>query len=522
MKGTAGGGGAPAGRVRVALLWLAAALISGFTARRYLGPLDEGVLMQAAARMADGQWPWRDFGWSYGPGQPLAVLGLGDSLLSWRVLRVAADATVAVLIWALVRDARPRWALPAWLAAAVTAAQPTSANPTAPALAFSLGAVLLATRGRPAWAGALAALAAFWRPDMGAIAALAAAAVFVLGQRRDRAEKAHDVAGADGGSAVGAGGEVATGAGGEGARTRRARTGGSGRWRGAGSVLVSAAVVGLALYAPFLVAAGPGQVWDALVVQATRDGEYWRLPFPDGFPGGDAKDLLAWLAPYGALVVLAVAAVQRRAVGLVVLGAGAAIYFLSRADLEHAQGLLVLAAGLAALIRPRVLGAALLAILILVGVGNRASALLRPPELTAFQHVRVPPAEAEALTKTVALVQRLVPPGEPIYVAPRRSDLVSFSNPLLHRLTDRPNVLRRDVLLQAKPDEQQAIVAKLRATRPRVIIRWTDPASAAPEPNRRGRASGSRALDDYIDRAYVLQARYGYYDVLLSRSIASR
>ena len=33
-------------------LWLAAALISGFTLRRYLGPLDEGILMQAATRMA--------------------------------------------------------------------------------------------------------------------------------------------------------------------------------------------------------------------------------------------------------------------------------------------------------------------------------------------------------------------------------------------------------------------------------------------------------------------------------------
>ena len=69
--------------MRVALLWLAAALISGFTARRYLGPLDEGVLMQAAARMGSGEWPWRDFSWSYGPGQPLFVLAFGDSLWTW-------------------------------------------------------------------------------------------------------------------------------------------------------------------------------------------------------------------------------------------------------------------------------------------------------------------------------------------------------------------------------------------------------------------------------------------------------
>ena len=113
-----------------------------------------------------------------------------------------------------------------------------------------------------------------------------------------------------------------------------------------------AALGGLVLYAPFLVAAGPGTVWDALVVQATQDGAWWRLPFPDGFGGGDAKDFLAWLAPYLALVVLALAVVRREAIGLVVLGAGAAIYFVSRADLEHAQGLLVVAAAAAALVRP--------------------------------------------------------------------------------------------------------------------------------------------------------------------------
>ena len=129
--------------MRVALLWLAAALISGFTLRRFIGPLDEGILMQAATRMADGQWPWRDFGWAYGPGEPLFVMVanaiFGDSLLWWRLLRVASDATAAVLIWALVREWRPGWAIWAWLAAAVTAAQPVSANPTAPAFAFALG-----------------------------------------------------------------------------------------------------------------------------------------------------------------------------------------------------------------------------------------------------------------------------------------------------------------------------------------------------------------------------------------------
>jgi hypothetical protein len=512
--------------VRLAALWVVAAAISGFTLRRYLGPLDEGILLQAAARMAHGQWPWRDFGWAYGPGQPLFVRVFGDSLLSWRVLRVAADATAAVLVYALVRDVRPRWALWAWLAAAVTAAQPTSANPTAQSLAFALGAAYSATRGRPALAGVLAALAAFWRPDVGVLAALTAAAICIWGQRRageSGAAVRGEAAGAAGeavrGEAAGAAGEAvrgeAAGAAGEAARgeaggeaARRARV------RAASAVLGVAAGAGLVLYAPFLVAAGPVTVWDALVIQATRDGEWWRLPFPDGFPGGDAKDFVAWLLPYAAIVVLALS-IRRP---LAILGAGALLYFTSRADLEHAQALLVVTAALAALVKPKPVGVVVLAMLIAVGGANRASALLKPPDLQPFESVRVPPEEAQSLPKLIAKIHALVPnASEPIYVAPLRSDLVTFSNPLLYVLVDRPNALRRDFLLQAKPQEQRRIIAKL----PRVVIRWTNPDSARAEPNRRGRPSGSTALSDYLAAHYSRVAVYGDYEVL-SRSSASR
>jgi hypothetical protein len=268
-------------------------------------------------------------------------------------------------------------------------------------------------------------------------------------------------------------------------------------------------------------------VWDALVVQATRDGEWWRLPFPNGYTGQDAKDFATWLAPYAALAAVVVAALRaRRAApslaGLLVLAVSAIAYFLSRADAEHAQTLLVVVCALAALAEPRLLLGAVLALLLAVGAANRASALLRPPALAPL-HVegaggtRVPPADAAALAKVVALVQRLVPPRQPIYVAPRRSDLVTFSDPLLHFLTRRPNVLHRDVLLQARPAEQARIVAALERARPKVVIRWTDLASERPEPNRRGRPSGSRALDDYLAGAYRLDARIGRYDVLVPR-----
>jgi hypothetical protein len=442
----------------------------------------------------------------------------GESLLWWRLLRVAADATTAVLIWALVRDARPRWALPAWAAAAVTVAQPVSANPTAPALALALAAVFAAWRGRPGWAGVAAAATAFFRPDVGVLAALAAAAVLAAGARRE------------GATSRGPGSVLSRGrsAGGRssGAISRRSATGGTlgaglhrrRRLPGALVCLLVAALVSMALYAPFVIAAGPGRVWDALVVQAGRDGAWWRLPFPPGYDGGDLKDFATWLAPYAAVVTLVLAAFRfRRVAGLLILGAGAAVYYRTRADLEHAQALLIVAAGLAALVRPKLFGAAVLALLIAVGIANRTSALLRPPDLAPLGDVRVPPADARDIPRVAARVQRLVPPGEPIYVAPRRSDLVTFSNPLLHFFVDRPNVLHRDVLLQAKPEEQANIVDALRARRPKAIIRWTALESARPEPNRRGRPSGSRALDDYLAAAYRLEARYGAYDVLVPR-----
>ena len=123
---------------------------------------------------------------------------------------------------------------------------------------------------------------------------------------------------------------------------------------------------------------------------------------------------------------------------------------------------------------------ACLALVLAGGAANRLSALLRPPDLEPVRlagvpGIRVPPSEAEALPRMVALVQRLVPPGEPVYVAPRRSDLVTLTDPLVHFLVHRPNILRRDALLQARPEEQARIVAALRRARPHAVIRWTRP-----------------------------------------------
>ena len=497
-----------------AALWLAGAVVAGFTIRRYLDYFDEGLLMQAAARVSAGQWPYADFGWPYGPGQPLvnalAFEALGRSVLWWRLLWVAAVATSALLAWDVVRRAAgPRYALVAWAAVALTMAQPATANATPAALALSLGAVAVAAAGREptarraAVAGVLAALTAAWRLDFGVVAGAAVVVTMAL---------------------------------------RGTRTG--------ALVAAGASLAGTALlYLPFAVAAGPGRLWDALVTSSAGDGDWWSLPFPlvyDGrlraWPPGalatDAKDALAYELPLLALVTLGVATVvllrayrERRlpaaAGGVLVLAVGAVGYVASRADELHAQPLLVcacvlgmLAAALASH-RMAVVLVVLIGLVALAGAANRGSALLLPPDLEPVQvdgarAIRVPPAEARALPPLAALVDRLVPEGTPIYVAPRRSDRVTSTAPLIHFLVDRPNVLRRDVLLQARPEEQARIVAVLRRDRP-VVVRWTDPRSSAPEPNRRGRSSGSRALDEHLARAYTLRARFGAFDVLVPR-----
>src|SRR3954449_10399164 len=109
------------------------------------------------------------------------------------------------------------------------------------------------------------------------------------------------------------------------------------------------------------------------------------------------------------------------------------------------------------------------------------------------------------------------PPGEPIYVAPRRSDLVTINNPLLYVLTERPNVLGEDFALQTSAAQQTRIVAALARARPRVVIRWLDPISSKSEPNSRGTPSGAHQLDDWLGANYRVVETDGYYAVLVPR-----
>lgn len=516
------------------VLLLGAAAISGFTLLRELSPYDEGHILLAARRVAQGDWPYADFVFPYGPGHPL-LLGsleelLGPSLLWWRIVRVCADAAVALVVFVLVRREAPLpVALVAWLIAAAAMSQPGGSNPFAVAIALGLCAFAVATAeppraGRDTWrrcaaAGGLVALAGFWRVDFGLFAGLAVVVALAL-----------------------APGERAL------------------RVRAVGTFTLTAAGLGLALYTPFAIAAGPGTLYEQMVADALRYGSYWTLPFPLAFdevfrlwpPGAlaeDLKDLVGFYVPLalvGGLVVGAAACLVRwrwegrpwRWLGLLVFALGAATYMRSRADEFHTQPLLVALTALLACAavwlargrgRRRPAGGLLLAgsvaVLVLVGVygtANRVSALLLPPELEPVGlpgtgGVKAPPEEAAVLRRVVPYVQARVPPGKPIFVAPRRSDLVRFDNLIFYILADRDTVLDAGATLQALPAEQRRTVRAIERERPRIVVRWTDPLSSEREPNRRGRPSGSRFLDEHLAREYRRVASFGDYRVLERR-----
>ena len=484
-------------RGRDAVLLVLAAALSASTILRGIGPHDEGLMLQAAHRLADGQLPYRDFWWNYGPGQPLLLAPLDAlfdrSLLPWRVVRVLLDATVALLAYHLARPAAQRgWsrrpvhaplglALLAWAAAAGAMAFPAGPGPNPAALALGLGALLVAPR-RAVLAGVLAGLAAVFRLEIGVAAALGVA---VLGAPR---------------------------------------------------ALPWALGAALAGWLPFVLAA-PGEAVDqTLGFLGIQDLQRRPLPLDPSDVGLDPNKLLELWLPLILLIgaaLWALHAVARRPppgarplalVPLAVFGVG---YLLGRTDEFHlvplAVVLPVLLAGAVAREPSRALRAALLAVVVLIavhGLERKAGELVSGPPLAAVpgpagDGVRTARAEAADLRGVLAAID-----GRTLFVAPPRFDQVTVGHPLLYVLARAENPTRYDVLqpgVVTTAAVQREIVADLRRARPEVLVRWLDPRTA-PEPNGSGRSSGVTLLDDELDRVYGAPRRIGAFEVRERRS----
>ncbi len=492
-----------AGRTRPDPAWLAPALLAaagalaGFTLLRAVAPDGEGIALQAAARVAAGEVPYRDFWLNSGPGQPLLLAGLvklfGPSLLWWRILRLALVAVVALEAFALTRRSAPlSWALLAWAATAGALAWPADPGPTPAALALGLGALLLARRS-PVGGGVLAGLAAAFRPELGLAAALG-----LLAAARD-GRRAHAPEPAD---------------------------------RAGGRAFLTAVVVAVLAWAPFVLAA-PGAVWDqtAGFLSHQRDG---APAFPLRYGGGvEVTAALQFYLPLlllAGLALWALAALVRRPtreeLALVPLAVAGAASLLVRPDALHVGALAAVAPAMLALrgagMPVPLLRAALAGCVGLVAVigwevrvdqafASSDEAALRAPSADGVRAAR---GEAVALNRLVEFVGARVPPGRPVFVAASRHDRARGGATLLYTLLDRPNPTAYDPLrpgLVTTAAVQQRMVADLRAARPRVVVRSSSPAGAAPPGPPAG---GSLALDRYLARRYRPVARFGDHTVL--------
>ena len=475
--------------LRLIVLGLLATAWATIDLRAGIGPHDEGLMLQWGHRIAGGEWPYRDFWSNYLPGAPLLQALLGDSLVTWRIVRAVMAGVSAVLAYLLVKreTVNDRWALAAWAGVTAAMAWPLTPGPTAPATALALGA-LLAGRRHGGLAGGLAGAAFLFRPEIGAAAALGA---WLLGRREPGP-----------------------------AHPRR--------------LWAVAAGVALAGMAPFLVVA-PGDFLSQTFGFAFKQ-HLQRLPFPLAPHSSDPNKVLE--RDFPALLVLftglwaAVALPARRGLALLPLVVVGLAYLLARTDEFHLVPLAaVLAVALAATAAReartawKVVLAAGLAVIVLHG-GDRMLAkvtdgtTMAAVDLPGAAGVRTTPDDGHALEDLATAVEHRSRPGSFLLSAPPRYDRVRVGDTLLYTLLDRENPTRYDVVqpgVVTTASVQREMRDDLERTRTPLVVRWVAPVARQAEDNGSGRSSGVTLLDDYLAAKYARVGRYGDYLLLARR-----
>ncbi|MEO9200621.1 MAG: hypothetical protein ABI206_17885, partial [Antricoccus sp.] len=204
---------------------------------------------------------------------------------------------------------------------------------------------------------------------------------------------------------------------------------------------------------------------------------------------------------------------------LAVIGLG---YLLGRTDEFHLVPLAVIlpimlawAGSAVRLVAVRVVVGLALALIAVHGLERRAGQALHPPALAAVpgpagDGVQTSPADARALRGLQRELGRITQPGEPIFVANPRFDLVHAGDPLLYVITGQPNPTRYDVMqpgLVTTAPVQREMIASLARTR--VVVRWLDPRADLREPNGGSRSSRVHLLDRWLATHFHPVARFG-------------
>jgi hypothetical protein len=424
--------------------------------------LDEGYFVQQAARVLNGQVPFRDFDTLYTPALAylhaaiFALLG-GPDLLGARALAWLARAALVLLLFAI---ARPLVRNP-WVAAV-------------PGLVLLIGLDDAPARWEPhpGWLSSLFAMLAVWclarpRPWLAA-AGLAAAAAYAFKQNT--------------GVFI------------------------------LGAILVWCFLSGWRWYVPLTTFLLATLVW-LLPLAIALDGNLQPLGVIVG-----AVNQAGLLSPPEPSLLIPLAAI---AAGVWLLRrdshphlrlyliAGVALLLTEfpRMDSLHLiwSAPLLLVLGAVALERvPRAValaGLAATAVLLWPTFSSRLAYLSLPR--AAVDGVWAPAQTAGDLQATVAEIRQRTNPGEPIFVYP--------TSPLLYVLADRPNPTRLDHLNPgaAGPSQIEQVIADLQRAGVRLVVisdfwrdAWGDPGANA-------------ELEAWLDAHYTEVARHGPYRVLL-------
>ena len=464
--------------------------------------------------MLAGELPYRDFWTIYGPGQFAVLAALfavaGESLAVSRAWEIAVRALVPVLGFLIAtRIARPRVATCVWILLLVWLWQFAPTNyPVFPALAAVLGGTLLLLDGRWAMAGALVGLAALFRQDLGAYAALAHVLALWLTHRAGLREYA-----------VG---------------------------------LVAISVPAWLL----LVFAIPWRelVADLLTFPATMYPQVRSLPHP--LP---RHELALSLGPLAVAFHLTPLLARALVSGLTVAVAGCAVACwrawprltaagrlgtlalvllaalflrtaLVRSDIAHlvpvSVPLVIVLATLAAMLPSRLrlvfggVAALLLAIVILSGAPRTFLLLPCPgPDMPARLAARAGGACVAAdQAAAVVRVDALTSPSDRIFVAATAHDRVLAGDASFYFLADRLPGTRFHELhpgLTTTHGVQEAIVGDLEHNRVPVVIRVSE--GFWVEPNASRMSSGVHLLDRYLDARFQLDSRMDRYSIYRRR-----
>ncbi len=507
---------------------------------------DEGIVVYGAARVLNGEVPYRDFWTFYSPGQFYTLAGLfavfGVNLMVARVFSVVMSAGLSLAVYLVARRLlTPRYALFAWVAASVwIGSYRLLTSPLVPAMCFAFAGILCLLRSLPTARTSWLVLSGLWcgvsvcfRHDTGLYAVLSVGAVLVpIALRREQPSR------------------------------KNLET----RWRAMGGVVLpyvlGLLVVVVPVMAYFLCVVPLDElVYDIVTFPLTVYPKVRGLPYPTPLP--DPRGLLKGtpfnidyirtaaygftfvfpLLVYGASIVRLVVVwrtseeqrkvEQSMGVALLTLfGLLLLTYTKVRPDFAHLMPTATVASivlavlitemrqlkrhGLASLCITLILASPSLCIPLLKR-GRQIEQSMRSPASVPIDldrargiFVRAP---ASRYLELVQFIRHHVPEGEVIFVGSTRHDHIHINDMLLYFLSGRHSATKYHELhpgIATSLSIQERILREIQSKNVKLLVLRTEsPADLGGRPQ----ASGATRLDDFIRTTFRPDKTFGDYTV---------